>query len=183
GAPTLLDAVQETVAVGERSGATVVASHLKAKGAHFWGSSRQAIDLIEAARARGVEVYADHYPYNTSGTDGDTVLLPPWALLSDGSGMFAENESGAKVDYAARLNAVLRKPAQAKALRTDITHEIRRRGGAENVLVLDHPNKALIGKTLADLARARNVDPVEMAILIQKEGDRSRPGGAHLRGF
>src|SRR5687768_95681 len=80
GPPTLLDAVRETIEIGERTGAKVVASHIKAKGANYWGSSGAAIQLIESARARGVEVWADQYTYNTSGTDGSTVLIPTWAL-------------------------------------------------------------------------------------------------------
>ena len=184
GPPTLIDAVKETITVGEQSGAVVVASHIKAKGAHFWGNSKQAIDLIEAARIRGVDVYADHYPYETSGTDGNTVLLPPWALTSGGgSGIFAEGNDAGEVDYAARLNATLADKSRVAALRQDIAHEIRRRGGASNLLILDHPDKAQVGKTLADLATARGVDPVDMAILLQQTGDRTRPGGAHLRGF
>jgi N-acyl-D-amino-acid deacylase len=50
GPPTLLDAVRETIEIGERSGARVVASHIKAKGATYWGSSAAAISLIARAR-------------------------------------------------------------------------------------------------------------------------------------
>ena len=78
-APTLLDAVRETIEIGEQTGARVVASHLKAKGEHYWGSSAAAISLIQRARDRGVDVWADQYPYPTSGTDGSTVLIPAWA--------------------------------------------------------------------------------------------------------
>ena len=186
GAPTLLDAVSETIEIGERSGAIVVASHLKAKGAHYWGATRAAIQLIEAARARGVQVYADHYPYETTGTDGTTVLLPPWALVEDGKGIVAEGldpTESSKTDFAARLPAILADPARAAALRTDIAHEIRRRGGPDRLLILDHPDKRFVGKSLAEAARLRRVEPLEMAILLQTEGDHHRPGGAHVRGF
>ena len=186
GPPTLLDAVSETIEIGERSGAIVVASHLKAKGAHYWGASRAAIQLIESARARGVQVYADQYPYETTGTDGATVLLPPWALLEGGQGIVAEGvdpTATSTTDYAARVQAVLADPSRAGALRTDIAHEIRRRGGAERLLILDHPDRRFVGKSLADVARIRGVAPVEMAILLQTEGSRNRPGGAHIRGF
>lgn len=186
GAPNLIDAVSETIEIGERSGAIVVASHLKAKGAHYWGASRAAIQLIDSARARGVQAYADQYPYDTTGTDGETVLLPPWALLENGQGIVAENldpDEKSKVDYAARLTAVLADAARAAALRTDIAHEIRRRGGAERLLILDHPDRRFVGRTLAEVARLRGVEPVEMAILLQTEGERTRPGGAWIRGF
>ena len=55
----LLQAVKETIEIGEKSGVTVVASHLKAKGAIFWGSGFAATRLIAEARERGVPVYAD----------------------------------------------------------------------------------------------------------------------------
>ena len=53
GPPTLQDAIMETIEIGRHSGARVVASHIKAKGAHFWGSSASAIQLIQRARDEG----------------------------------------------------------------------------------------------------------------------------------
>ena len=86
GPPTLQDAIMETIEIGRRSGARVVASHIKAKGAHFWGSSGSAIQLIQRARDEGVRIFADQYPYATSGSDGNTVLIPRWALTDPGGG-------------------------------------------------------------------------------------------------
>jgi N-acyl-D-amino-acid deacylase len=169
GPPTLLDAVQETITIGERTGARVVASHIKAKGEHWRGTSAAIIRLIEDARARGVDVWADQYSYNTSGTDGNTVLLPAWAI------------SGS--DYVVALRATLADSAKAAMLRRDITHEIRRRGGPESVVVFDHPVRAFVGRSLLDIARERRVEPVEMALLLQLEGDPRRRGGGRLRGF
>ena len=51
-AVTLLDAVRETIEIGEQTGARVVASHLKAKGEHYWGSGAAAVSLIERPRSR-----------------------------------------------------------------------------------------------------------------------------------
>ena len=180
GPPTLIDAVLETIEIGERTGATVVASHLKAKGAHYWGTSRTVIQLIESARARGVAVWGDAYPYTTSGTDGNTVLIPGWA--------FGENRwdprGGSPIDdYTARLRRTLDDPARASALRRDVAHEIRRRGGADRIVVLDHPDSSFVGRSLADLATAAGVAPVEMAFRLQETGDPARPGGGRLRGF
>jgi N-acyl-D-amino-acid deacylase len=171
GPPTLLDAVLETIEIGERSGARVVASHIKAKGANYWGSGAAAIQLIEAARDRGVRIYADQYPYETSGTDGNTVLIPGWALAgSDGS-------------FADRLEASLRDADRAADLRGDIRHEIMRRGGAGRVVIFEHPDPAYVGQNLAWVAARHNLDPVDAAIHIQLHGDRARRGGARIRGF
>ena len=177
-APTLLDAVQETIAIGEQTGARVVASHLKAKGEHYWGSSAAAISLIQRARDRGVDVWADQYPYPTSGTDGSTVLIPAWATRAPGAAT-----PPAPGSRAAILKRQLGDPPTAKLIRSDIAHEIRRRGGAANIVVYDYTDKALYGKSLAEIASLWKLDPVETAIRIQLEGLPDRNGGARMRGF
>ncbi len=181
GPPTLLDAVRETIEIGERTGATVVASHIKAKGAHYWGSSHAAIQLIERARARGVDVWADQYPYDTSGSDGGTVLIPRWALGYDR--VAGARERGERPDFAAALRDALADAATAAQVRRDIAHEITRRGGAENVVVFDHPDTTAVGKSLAELAARWGAAPVEAAIRLQLEGDPHRAGGGRVRGF
>jgi N-acyl-D-amino-acid deacylase len=191
GPPSLLDAVRETIEIGERSGATVVASHIKAKGAHYWGSSGAAIQLIQRARDRGVDVWADQYPYPTSGTDGNTVLIPSWAIAPRApAGAAVAGASGRgggggapAADRAAALRATLADTALARKLRGDIRHEIMRRGGAENVVIFDYPDSALYGKSVADVAKMWNLDPVETAIQIQLRGNPNRAGGARMRGF
>jgi N-acyl-D-amino-acid deacylase len=175
GPPTLIDAVMETIEIGERTGATVVASHIKAKGAHYWGTSTTAARLIQEARDRGVRIWADQYPYTTSGSDGSTVLLPRWA--------FARANRDAAPAYDDQIRQILADPERAAALRLDIFHEIRRRGGVERLLILDHPDTALVGVTLAEIAEWRGTDPVETALWLQLEGDPKRRGGARLRGF
>jgi N-acyl-D-aspartate/D-glutamate deacylase len=192
GPPTLLDAVRETIEVGEKTGAVVVASHIKAKGQNYWGSSAAAIQLIESARKRGVQVWADQYSYPTSGTDGNTVLIPSWALTMPGGGRgTAGNPGAASTAGAGRgavstradaLRAVMADPLLDAALRRDISHEIARRGGAERVVIFDHPDSALIGKSIADVASMRKQTAVDAAIALQVENP-ARAGGARMRGF
>lgn len=177
-APTLLDAIRETIEIGEQSGARVVASHLKAKGEHYWGTSATAVTLIQRARDRGVDVWADQYPYPTSGTDGSTVLIPSWATRPPGT---APNQP--PPDRAAMLKRVLGDPPTAAQVRGDIAHEIRRRGGADNITVYEFTDKSLYGKSLAEVARLWKLDAVETAIKIQLEGLATRNGGARMRGF
>jgi N-acyl-D-amino-acid deacylase len=174
GPPTLQDAVLETIEIGRRTGVRVVASHIKAKGAHFWGSSGSAIQLIERAREEGVRVWADQYPYATSGSDGSTVLIPRWALTD------RDDDDRRPADV---LRENLLDPEREAMVRRDIAHEIRRRGGADRVVVLEYPNPELVGKNLQELADGRDLDVVQMAIALQLEGDPARPGGGRLRGF
>ncbi|MBO6575218.1 MAG: amidohydrolase family protein [Rhodothermales bacterium] len=176
GPPTLIDAVLETIEIGERTGGRVVASHIKAKGAHYWGSSAAAVQLIQAARDRGVQVFADQYPYTTSGSDGSTVLLPRWAFAS-------REEGDERPDYARHVRGLLSDPGVAARLRLDIFHEIRRRGGADRVVVLDAPDSTLEGRSLRDIAVEVGQDPVGAALWLQLNGDPGRRGGVRLRGF
>jgi N-acyl-D-amino-acid deacylase len=183
GPPTLLDAIRETIEIGERTGARVVASHIKVKGVNFWGSSGAAIGLIERARARGVDVWADQYTYATSGTDGSTVLIPGWALGTGTVGDAQRPRDNTRPDYTAALRKTLADSALAVKLRSDIAHEIARRGGATNVVVFDYPDSSKVGKNLAQLAAARGANEVETAIALQLEGRADRQGGGRVRGF
>lgn len=178
GPPTLQDAVLETIEIGRRTGARVVASHIKAKGAHFWGSSLSAIQLIQRARDEGVRVWADQYPYATSGSDGNTVLIPRWALQDEEATSREDRRPAADM-----LRMRMQDPETAAMIRRDIAHEIRRRGGADRVVIFEYPDSSLVGRNLQEVADARGVDPVEMAILLQYEGEPRRPGGGRLRGF
>jgi N-acyl-D-amino-acid deacylase len=184
----LLQAVKETIEIGAKSGITVVASHLKAKGASFWGSGFAATRLIADARERGVPIYADQYPYPTSGSDGQTVLIPMWALVDEGvdaGGQLGPLQRGGgeafkrmRDNFARRLGA----PALREKIRGDIAHEIDRRGGADKIVVFEFSDASLNEKSLAEIARARKEDPIDTAIWIQLNG-LNRPGGARMRGF
>ncbi|WP_420447858.1 N-acyl-D-amino-acid deacylase family protein [Candidatus Palauibacter sp.] len=183
GPPTMITTILEDIEVAERTGVTTVATHIKARGADFWGAGRVLVDLIERARARGVPIWADQYPYNTTGSDGSTVLLPRWIFPGGGPGGGGPGGPRADVDYAAALGEALADPDRGEQVRLDIAHEIGRRGGPENLVVMDHPDESLVGKTVADLAAEWNAFPVEVAIRLQLEGDRMRAGGARVRGF
>ncbi len=168
GPPNMLQNILELIEVGKRTGATVVAVHIKARGADFWGGSRAIIRLINEARAQGVDIWADCYPYNSSGSDGSTVLIPRWAL-----GRNPQEE----------LKKVLEDPEKKKDLYGDIKHALNWRGGAENIIIMDYPDKSYIGKNLAQLAEEHKISAADMAIKLQLEGNPKRRGGARMRGF
>jgi N-acyl-D-amino-acid deacylase len=74
-------------------------------------------------------------------------------------------------------------PALAAKVHADVLHEVARRGGLENIVVLDFPDRSYVGRSLADLASTQNLSAVELAVALQERGFRDRPGGARLRGF
>ena len=184
----LIAAVKETITIGRETGVPVVASHLKAKGADFWGASTVATRLIHEAREQGIEVYADQYPYDTSGSDGSTVVIPRWALNPPGTdvgGQLGEagGRGGGATNMKANLAARLKDPADAAKIRHDIEHEIARRGGASRVVIYDFPDKKYVEKSLEWVAKEQKLpSAVDAAIWVQMNGS-DRPGGARMRGY
>jgi len=74
----VIEAIREAIAVGERGGVPVDIIHLKIADEALWGRMGEVVALIEAARARGVDVQANVYPY-TRGNNDLASILPPWA--------------------------------------------------------------------------------------------------------
>ncbi|MCA9067474.1 MAG: amidohydrolase family protein, partial [Planctomycetaceae bacterium] len=172
--PSMVDNIRELIEIASATKVTTVATHIKARGTDFWGKSSLINSLLREAREEGLPIYADQYPYNTSGSDGRIVLIPEW--------VFAKSKEG-KPDFSARLERVLKDQVKAQKLKRDIEYEITRRGGAENVLIVEHRDRAISGKSLADFATDNKESPAQAAIRLQLEGDRTRPGGARLRAF
>lgn len=84
----LLDAVAETIRIGEDAGVPVQISHHKASSPPAWGLVRDSLSLIDAARTRGVEVGADQYPY----TAGSTSLFAVLQNFDEGTAGFGAVE-------------------------------------------------------------------------------------------
>ncbi len=79
---TLLEAIREILAVARAARIPLQISHLKTSGERNWGKLPEALRLFEEARAKGLEVTADRYPYTASNT-GLQAVLPSWALEGD----------------------------------------------------------------------------------------------------
>ncbi|MHC9086007.1 N-acyl-D-amino-acid deacylase family protein [Luteimonas sp. RIT-PG2_3] len=182
--PTLDDSIDETLRVARETGATVVFTHMKAWGPGYRGHAQEIVDRLQAARDQGSRVFMDVYPYDSSGSDGDFVAIPPWAF---GTAPRAQGEhvDGALVDYRQAVDATL-KAADAKRrddLSRDIRHTISLKGGVENIVVLAYPDPAYVGKRLSELMALRKLDDVALVLALQREGDASLPGGARMRSF
>jgi N-acyl-D-amino-acid deacylase len=196
---SLLEAVNETITIGRETGVPVVASHLKAKGTTFWGASYAATRLIREARAQGIEVYADQYPYETSGTDGNTVLIPAWAvrpLVAPGAAPAGGRGAGRGGDPAGGrggrgaggpgvkeiLKERLANPNDRAKILKDIAHEIDRRGGPTRLIIGSFPDPKYVQKSLQFVADDLKLSAVDAAIWLQMNGTDTR-GGARMRGF
>jgi N-acyl-D-amino-acid deacylase len=64
----LAEAMAEAIEIGEKAGVRIQIAHHKAHGKAHWGKVSESIRLIEEARARGVDITTDQYPYTASST-------------------------------------------------------------------------------------------------------------------
>ena len=160
----LVEAIAEAVEIGERAGIPVEIFHFKAAYEPGWGVLMpQAIEVIEAARARGVEVTADVYPYTAGGT-GLESTVPSWA-----------HEGGGEA-----LRERLRDPEIRDRLRREVEEGspgwwniVEASGGWDNIVLVNAQNPAnarFHGRTLTDIARELGKRPEDAAWDLILEG-------------
>lgn len=75
----VMDAIRESIQIGEQAGLPVEISHFKISSRRLWNRSADTLSLVRAARARGLTVTVDQYAYTASSTSLD-ILLPGWVL-------------------------------------------------------------------------------------------------------
>jgi N-acyl-D-amino-acid deacylase len=164
----LIEGVQETMRIGREAGLPVEIYHLKASGEANWPKMDQVIKMIENARRQGVKISANMYTYPAGGTGLDAAM-PPWVW-----------DGGRDAGYKRLQDPATRKKI-AEAIRTP-TNEWENlyllAGSPERILLASFRSeklKPLSGKTLGEVARMRNEDPIESIMNLVLE-DRSRIG-------
>ncbi len=163
---TLLEAVGETIAIGREAQVRVEISHLKAAGQVNWHKQRAALDLIEAARAHGIDVLADAYPYTAYST-GLSILLEDWAMDGGRQAMLGR----------------LRDPAQRPRIRREVDANVLAEPGGYELIVIasveSQKNRALIGKDLQAIAASWRVEPIDALLRLLDEENGSVPFIGH----
>lgn len=153
----LMAAVQEVIDIAEQAGLIGIVSHVKALGPASHGLSLAIVRRIEAARARGVQVYADQYPYSASGTGITGALIPRWAQVAGRDAMLRRIRGD-----------------EGKKILDEVRQNIARRGGAETLVISRYSvDPSLEGKNLAELARAAGTTPEQHALDLLQKGDAS----------
>lgn len=162
-ADDVLEAIDEAIRIGREGGVPVEIYHLKAAGQRNWHKTGDMIGKIDEARAAGLDVQANMYPYVAGGT-GLTACFPPWASADDG------------------LFSNLADPGVRARMRTEIESD---RTDWENLCALSTPegvlilglnrpeNQQYIGKRLDEISRMQGKDWIETAFdLVLSERQR-----------
>ncbi len=154
----LIAAVEEVITVAEESGLKGIVTHIKALGPPVWGLAPTVVDLIDDARERGVEVFADQYPYEASSTGLSAALLPRWAQAGG-------NDS---------LRARFADPDVRSQIRAEMVQNLVRRGGADRIQIQRYPPEPeQSGKFLSEIAESWDLDPIDAALRILEQASPS----------
>ncbi|MBM3774657.1 MAG: amidohydrolase family protein, partial [Acidobacteria bacterium] len=153
----LLEAIDEQLELARRSGCRLQISHLQAAGRSNWNKLAPALERIDKARAEGIDVAFDMYPY-LAGSTVLTQLLPQSALDGGTPALLARLED--REQRKQILAAMISQMAQGWS---DIF--ISAVGSAAN--------GNLVGKHLAQIAELRGRDPAEVVLdlLVEEKAD------------
>jgi N-acyl-D-amino-acid deacylase len=160
---TVLEAVREAVEIGKVAEVPVEISHLKMAGKENWGKTEKILKIITEARAKGVDVTFDVYPY-TAGSFGLSAMLPPWV-----------HEGGVE-PLVRRLND----PTVRERLRRDMlegspdwSSPLKAAGWDATIIVYCKKveNRKYEGRTIEEIAKFKEVDPFDFVfdLLITEE--------------
>lgn len=148
-------AVDEVIAVAEFGGLPGIVTHIKALGPRVWGYSAALIHRIERARARGVSVFADQYPYIASSTSLSAALVPRWAVEGGRSQMLNRLEDS----------------ETRSQIRLEMIENLDRRGGGERIRISSFQQKPeYAGQYLSQIAQDLGLEEVDAAIAILEQG-------------
>jgi N-acyl-D-amino-acid deacylase len=148
-------AVQEVITAAREAGIPGIVTHLKVLGPQVWGKSAEVIAEIERARAEGVQIWADQYPYTASGSSLQASLIPGWAQ-EGGAGALAKR---------------LEDPVIRARIREEMVPNLARRAGPHAIMIRHYaPDPTLDGKRLDEIARSMGLDPLDAAIEMLKRG-------------
>src|SRR5215467_4404602 len=158
-----MEALDEAFRIGREANISVEIWHLKVSGRQNWGKMPNVISAIEAARASGLDVTANQYPYPASGTSLGATIPPK----------YHEGGSDAFVNR-------LKDPQVRAAIRQELTgvagnaeNMWRGTGGPQGILVssvLDPALKHYEGKTIAQIAADEQKDPLDALIDLVAAG-------------
>lgn len=149
-----LESTAEGIRIGEEAGTKVIFSHFNAQGAHNYGRAHEGAALIEAARARGVEVAGAHHSYTATQSNLRSYTIPGWAAAGGSSEMVR------RFDHPDTVEIIDRQTREMLAIR----------GGAQRLLFADR-RAELNGRTLQEVADAWGMEAPAAARRILREGN------------
>ena len=162
-ADRILEAIDEVIRIAKEGGVPGEIYHLKAAGTRNWPKEAQVIAKIDSARAAGVDIQANMYPY-TAGATGLTSCLPP---EYSAEGKLFDNLASKEI------RAKIRQEVEHPTSEWENLCELASPAGVLITNLRQSQNQQFVGKRLSEIAQMKNVDYLEAAMdLILSERSR-----------
>lgn len=176
----MFQASEELIEVAEANDLRVSISHLSMRGPDPNQDGLRTVEAVEAARARGVKIFADMHVTRANPLGIFSPLLPKWAIhaVPRGASFFIRPTAPHKANnFKQQLRETLQDKKNMEALQKDIPHTVAFWGGADEIFITDFPDASYIGRSLQELADMRGLSIVDMVIALGLEGYPDYPGG------
>jgi N-acyl-D-aspartate/D-glutamate deacylase len=169
---TLVQATRELIEIARASGARVHHSHLEAVGERFWPEIEHVLGLEDAARAEGLAVSHDVFPYTRAATMM-SAIFPPWAL-EGGVEALLERLGDPSDRERLRREIAERVPSWPPWDRGGWPHNLVEAVGWDGIRVASVGESApagsadAVGRSLAELARESGRDPFDLVAELMR---------------
>ncbi len=213
----LLEALDELVEIAKATGVRVVATHIKCAGPRNWGKAGAAVARLMKARKSGLAVYADLYPYATSGNGihvsprsletsiqdldrsdweflqelsmkelvrtayrlnpalkalytNEFLLRQPASTIQSGLIDSLREHVPSESSSLQRLRQLMEDPQQRAGAVRRLAQEIRLSGGGDQFQIAKHPEPSLLGVSISEVARRRQLSEAQTCLDLVLEG-------------
>jgi len=192
----IIEAIKETIRIGEETGVPVNIAHFKVCGKDIWGLLKETVKVVNDARARGIHITADQYPYVQSAPIGSIMSIPnvpedmePLAgirkKMRDRDLPDVEREK-LRDEYVDELKKALSDKSKLEQIKKmtleGLPHDpsaIAMWGWHNYTILVAEKNTHLMGKNISDLAREQKRDAFDIIVdLILDEPDMLYSGGS-----
>jgi N-acyl-D-amino-acid deacylase len=169
---TLLEATRELIEIARTSGTRVHHSHLEAVGERFWHEIPEVLALEDEARAAGLHVSHDVFPYTRAATMM-AAIFPPWAL-DGGIDSLLRRLADSSTRNRIRRDVAERIPAWPPWTAEGWPHNLVEAVGWDGIIVASVPtggDATLVGRSIESIARKRSREPFDVVADLMLASD------------
>lgn len=183
----LVESIEEAITVGREARVGVQISHHKAAGRFSWGKTKKTLALVDAARAEGIDVHSDVYPYTAGSTVLSAMFVPLWAFEGSQRALLERlkdpatrerivRDSKERLLGFARLPGILDRIVPKRLFLPLLLRELG------NVVIISSTKRQhhYEGKSLNEMARMRGQDLYEAMLDLLVEEDTAVAAIAHV---
>ena len=163
-----MSAIEEAITIGREAEIPVQFSHMAITDRRFYGRGPEMLELLENAREQGVDIVFDMYPY-TAAQAGLDQMIPAW-VQTGGIDKYLERLQNQEIRDKVRKEVAIGIGGLAPLWETWVVADVQ-----------TDKNKDIVGKSIADIAIERDLEPAELVLRLEEEERGVLSGVIHNR--